>query len=273
MFAPTISARDNPLIKRLHKLSKDGSAYRKLGHIWLEGEHLVSSYLQQHPASDPSYAQAQLIVADSHSAALSGQLAAWGHSQPPCQVQTVASALLPAISSLESPASIGLVLAYQAPTVQPISASPSVLLDRLQDAGNVGTILRLASAFGFAQVIAIKGTVALWSPKVLRAGMGAHFGLQLHELVDAESTLAELQALQLPLLATSSHQGDYLHRSPLPQPCVWMLGHEGQGLAPHWQAAASQHIRIWQHREESLNVATAAAICLHASASQTMLSA
>ena len=57
--------------------------------------------------------------------------------------------------------------------------TPTVVLDRLQDAGNVGAILRCASAFGFRQVLALKGTAALWSGKVLRAGMGAHFGLHL----------------------------------------------------------------------------------------------
>ncbi len=54
---------------------------------------------------------------------------------------------------------------------------PTVVLDRVQDAGNVGSILRSAAAFGFRQVLAVQGTAGLWTPKVLRAGMGAHFGL------------------------------------------------------------------------------------------------
>jgi len=72
-------------------------------------------------------------------------------------------------------------------------------------------------------------------------------------------------------LATSSHQGDWLHQAQLPVPCAWLMGHEGQGLSVDWQAAATGHIRIWQASEESLNVATATAICLHASAAQAML--
>jgi TrmH family RNA methyltransferase len=139
----------------------------------------------------------------------------------------------------------------------------SVILDGLQDAGNVGTILRSAGAFGFRQVLAMKGTAALWSPKVLRAGMGAHFGLSLVEgLVPAD-----LDALQVPVLATSSHQGDYLHRARLPWPCAWVLGHEGQGVGPALAERATQFVRIVQPGgEESLNVGAAAAICLHASA-------
>jgi TrmH family RNA methyltransferase len=106
-----------------------------------------------------------------------------------------------------------------------------VVLDRLQDAGNVGAILRSASAFGFKQIVAIKGTAGLWSPKVLRAGMGAHFGLQLIESANAEN----LQSLKMPLLGTDVHEGPYLHdllkQGGLTQKCAWVMGHEGQG--PH----------------------------------------
>jgi TrmH family RNA methyltransferase len=138
-----------------------------------------------------------------------------------------------------------------------------VILDGLQDAGNVGAILRSAGAFGFPQVLAMKGTAALWSPKVLRAGMGAHFGLRLLEGLEPQ----RLDGLQVPLLATSSHQGDFLHRAALPWPCAWVLGHEGQGVGEALSARATQFVRIVQPGgEESLNVAAAAAICLHASA-------
>ena len=146
-------------------------------------------------------------------------------------------------------------------TVQ--SGVPSVVLDRVQDAGNVGSILRSASAFGFRQVIALKGTAALWSQKVLRAGMGAHFALHLVEGVEADA----LAQLQVPLLVTSSHRGDLIHRAHLPWPCAWAMGHEGQGVGPAVEALAAQSVRIAQPGgEESLNVGAAAAICLHASA-------
>ena len=142
----------------------------------------------------------------------------------------------------------------------------SVILDRVQDAGNVGSILRSASAFGFRQIIALKGTAALWSPKVLRAGMGAHWGLHLLEGVE----LADLAALRVPIVVTSSHQGGFLDyaldHGGLPSPCAWALGHEGQGVSFELEALAQRRVRIAQPGgEESLNVAAAAAICLHAS--------
>ncbi|MEO7937833.1 MAG: RNA methyltransferase, partial [Burkholderiaceae bacterium] len=165
-------------------------------------------------------------------------------------------------SALESAARMGFVLDLPPSTAMRPGVA-SVVLDRLQDAGNVGSILRSAAALGFSQVVALKGSAALWSPKVLRAGMGAHFGLHLVEAIEP----AALAELQLPLIATSSHQGEPVHATKLPWPCAWAFGHEGQGL----HAAVAQQARAWCRigqpgGQESLNVAAAAAICLHASA-------
>jgi TrmH family RNA methyltransferase len=173
----------------------------------------------------------------------------------------IADALVADISGLESPAPMGFVIDLpDAPVVA--AGQAAVVLDRVQDAGNVGSILRSASAFGFAQVLALKGTAALWSPKVLRAGMGAHFNLRLVEGLSEQ----DLDALELPLLVTSSHGGSLLHRAALPWPCAWVMGHEGQGVSPALEARAAHRIRIAQPGgEESLNVGAAAAICLHAS--------
>ena len=97
--------------------------------------------------------------------------------------------------------------------------------------------------------------------------MGAHFGLHLVEGLSPE----DLEALDIPWVATSSHQGPFLHsllaQSQLPMPCAWLMGHEGQGVSPALAERAAVHVRIAQPGgEESLNVASAAAICLHASA-------
>lgn len=175
----------------------------------------------------------------------------------------LSDALFADISGLESPARMGFVIELPAVTaLQPDAAT--VVLDRVQDAGNVGSILRSASAFGFQQVVALKGSAALWSPKVLRAGMGAHFAL---DLIEAAS-LEDLQPLRVPMLVTHVHEGDFLHRAELPWPCAWVLGHEGQGVSAALEVRATRRIRIAQPGgEESLNVAAAAAICLHASAS------
>jgi TrmH family RNA methyltransferase len=138
----------------------------------------------------------------------------------------------------------------------------SVVLDRVQDAGNVGSILRSASAMGFEQVVALKGTAALWSAKVLRAGMGAHFALHLVE----QASPADLTQLAVPLVATSSHTDQILPSAALPEPCAWVMGHEGQGVGESVMVQCALAVAIPQPGgEESLNVAAAAAICLYES--------
>ncbi len=246
-----ITARDNPLLKELRKLSQDGSAYRKLGRCWVEGDHLARAALQR------GVQPAVVVLAESAWPALGGEFGLVAR-----KTVLLPDSLFDGISGLESPARLGLVLDLPAEAAVQ-AGQAAVILDRVQDAGNVGSILRSAAAFGFRQVIAIKGTAALWSPKVLRAGMGAHFALHLVEGVEPGA----LQGLHLPLLVTSSHQGELLHRASLPWPCAWVLGHEGQGVGAELMARAAQSVRIAQPGgEESLNVAAAAAICLHASA-------
>jgi len=247
-----ITSRDNPLIKELRKLSQDSTAYRKQGRIWLEGDHLCRAALAK--GLQPAIA----LFAESFWPQAQAQ-SEW--SQSAIKNIVIADALLPEISGLESPARMGFVLDLPVvPALLPGAAS--VILDRVQDAGNVGSILRSAAAFGFGQIIALKGTAALWSPKVLRAGMGAHFALRLLEGVDPVA----LDELEIPMLVTSSHQGRFLHQQKLPLPCAWVMGHEGQGVSDDLMARASLKVRIAQPGgEESLNVAAAAAICLYAS--------
>jgi TrmH family RNA methyltransferase len=246
-----ISSRDNPLVKELRKLAHDSTAYRKLGRVWLEGDHLCGA------ARTRGVKPVLAVFAES---AWPAAGVAWAQAAPKNIVMP--DALFAEISGLESPASMGFVLEVPASAgVAPGQAT--VILDRLQDAGNVGSVLRSAAAFGFSQVVALKGTAALWSPKVLRAGMGAHFGLHLVEGVELDA----LDALDVPIVVTSSHHGELLHRTPLPHPCAWGLGHEGQGVSEALAARAALAVRIAQPGgEESLNVAAAAAICLHASA-------
>jgi TrmH family RNA methyltransferase len=249
-----ISSRDNPLLVRLRKLAQDAAAYRKQGQVWLEGDHLCAALVQRggQPAqavvSDSGWKERRLRQLASHAT----------------KVAVVPDALFAGISGLESPAPIGFVLDMPpAPALMP--DVPTVVLDRLQDAGNVGSILRSASAFGVVQVLALKGTAALWSPKVLRAGMGAHFALKLVEGLEA----SDLAALQVPLVATSSHTSSEVSRVRLPSPCAWVLGHEGQGVSAALLARCALQLRIPQPGgEESLNVAAAAAVCLYESARQ-----
>ena len=276
---PTITSRDNPLLRRLRHLLSNPTSYRQEGELCIEGEHLCSAYLAR--GHRPGLA----VFSESAWQRLPLRELAAGAGE----VQLVADRLLAQISTLPSPAGVVFVAAV------PVNATPdpfasAVLLDRVQDPGNVGSILRSASALGVRQLWTTPGTAALWSPKVLRAGMGAHFGLALCEGVDVEALTAgfhragaarsepgapgasgssRVRNERAPWVATSSHAGALLGQVELPAPCVWVLGHEGQGVAPALLQCCQLTVRIPQPGgEESLNVAAAAAICLYESARQ-----
>jgi TrmH family RNA methyltransferase len=246
-----ISSRANPFIKDLRRLAQDASAYRSQGAVWLEGDHLVDA------AVGRGLRLQTLVLAQS---ACPDLPQTW--SQAAGRIVRVPDALWREFSALPSPAGLGAVLDLP-PAASLKHDGACVVLDRLQDAGNVGSILRSAAAFGVGQVLALQGTAGLWSPKVLRAGMGAHFALDLFEGLRPSDVLN----LKAPLAVTSSHQGQLLHEQPPPWPCAWVFGHEGQGVDPALLANARYRVRIFQPAgQESLNVASAAAICLHASA-------
>jgi RNA methyltransferase, TrmH family len=246
----SVQSRDNPLLVRLRRQVQDGAAYRRDGLVWLEGEHLCQAVQQR------GWPVAQAVL--SHRAQQYAHL--FDLACHAARVVLVPDALFADISTLESPAGIGFVLALPELPLQPMLGQGAVILDRLQDPGNVGQILRTAAALGVPQVLALKGTVALWSPKVLRAAMGAHLGLRLVEGLAPQP----LAALGTPLVATSSHGGVPLTQAQLPQPAAWVFGHEGQGVDPAVAAMCRMHVAIPQPGgEESLNVAAAAAICLY----------
>lgn len=246
-----VTSRSNPLLKEIQRLASGNGAYRRSGRIWVEGDHLCRAALTR--GCLPEVA----VFAESNWPPTHG----WIHGVA-TKIIVLSDVLFRESSGLGSSADCGFLLAIP-PAMEIERLFPTVVLDRLQDAGNVGSILRSAAAFGFMQVVALKGTAALWGPKVLRAGMGAHFGLRLIEAVEPQMLIS---SLAVPLFATSSHGGAALQSAALAWPCAWVLGHEGQGVCPELMEAADQLLRIGQPGgEESLNVAAAAAICLHAS--------
>lgn len=251
MTPRSIQSRDNPLVQRVRKLARDPVAYRKLGQFWAEGEHLALALQARGQRA------AHALFSES----------AWERQTPQRwadvadDVTILPDRLFAEISELPSPTGLGLLCAWPH-TDAVLPGVATVVLDRLQDAGNVGSILRSAAALGVRQVIALRGTAGLWSPKVLRAGMGAQFGLHLLEAVDD----GVLDTLGVPWVATSSHAPQAIHEATLPGPCAWIFGHEGQGVAASLLARCALTLRIPQPGgEESLNVAAAAAVCLYES--------
>jgi RNA methyltransferase, TrmH family len=253
----TIASKDNPLLVRLRKRLADPAAYRKSGEVVLEGDHLGHALVQR--GLQPQHV---VITEDAWQDTALQTLARQAHA-----VSIISAELMKGLTSLETPPPLLLIVPWAGQA--PLQAKhATVVLDRLQDAGNVGTLLRSAAVFGFKQVVALKGTAALWSPKVLRAGMGAHFALHLVEGAE----LDDLNLLKLPLLGTSSHGATTLHTTNLPWPCAWVFGHEGRGVSIDLMQRCDLTLTIAQPGgEESLNVGAAAAVCLYESARQRLL--
>jgi TrmH family RNA methyltransferase len=139
----------------------------------------------------------------------------------------------------------------------------ALYLDGIQDPGNAGTVLRSAAAFGVSLIMSSPGSVGLWSPKVVRAAMGAHFVLQICEGVAARALLG-LQGTA-PITAADPRSEHALDEIDLTPPRVWVFGAEGPGVSPEL-LNSSELVKLQIPHSpaiESLNVGVAASICLH----------
>lgn len=251
-----IKSRSNPLFRELQQQFRD--AGKPSHQIWLEGPHLCEMWLHHLGSLD------WLVFAESSADHAQISLLRQ-HVQATRQI-CLSDTLFKTICSV--PSHQGVLIVAQPITVDsPIDLKQAtVLLDRIQDPGNVGTILRTCAAAGITQVVCSTGTAGCWTPKVLRSAQGAHFLLRIEESVDLATRLqmACQNGSRLPILATALEGAQSLYDEGLPKEAVWLFGHEGQGVAPELLALADRRLRInhAQSAIESLNVASAVAVCL-----------
>lgn len=260
-----ISSKDNPLFKEVRLLQATGPKGQKArltsGLALLEGIHLVQTWV-----GNPSLKS--LITSELGLQNPEIAQAIYDHLEvyPDTRVYQLDKGLWDLLSDLvNAPQVAGLLElprgSFNSQQSVPTIAGDVIILDRIQDAGNVGAILRTAAASGFHQVIATSGCAHLWSSKVLRAGMGAHRLLDLHE---GWSNQQVLSAVTAPLLAATAdgESGLFDISKTLTQAVAWVLGSEGQGVSEDLMAQAQGVSIPIDPRVESLNVSTAAAICL-----------
>ena len=245
-----IESRANPLYKQLFKWQS--SAGRRDEPVLLEGVNLCDSWLSMD--KQPKYAIFDIErIGQPHLSDLIDKL-------NPDICLTMSGSLLGNLSSVDTDQG---VLFVAQPTIHPIPEKISesiVMLDRLQDPGNVGAILRTCAAAGIKRVFASVGTAGLWSPKVLRSAQGAHFVLKLHEQMDL---LSLTEALSIPLIVTTLEDASDLYQTTLPKHAAWVFGNEGQGVAEKLLTRADLRVKIIHDRAvESLNVTVASGICL-----------
>lgn len=247
-----ISSRDNASFKALRLLAHSARERRKQGRTVLDGPHLVDAYLRRR-GTPVLLAASERGMSQSEIRRLVG-----GYRGPGPTL--FSDALFAEISPVDTPA--GLLAVIDIPPTrapQPIACT-CVVLDAVQDAGNVGSILRTAAAAGVSLVLLTEGCAQVWSPRVLRAAMGAHFDLTLVEHADAAVLLARYPGQ---VLATRLDASDALFDIDLTGPVAWLFGSEGAGLSDAVSVLAHRAVRIpMPGAAESLNVAAAAAICL-----------
>jgi TrmH family RNA methyltransferase len=228
----------------------------------LEGIHIVQAWV-----SDPALAvliTSDIGIANPEIDALVREHCA---TCPDARVIHLDAGLWGELSELANAPQIAGLLSLPEPVTQTNPSNQDVLtedvlvLDRIQDAGNVGAMLRTAAAAGFVDVVAISGCAHLWSSKVLRAGMGAHRTLRLHEGWSMEQAIERIAAPFF-LASADGETSLYALDQQLRQPVTWVFGSEGQGIS-HGFLMHGKAVSIPMHSEvESLNVATAAAVCL-----------
>lgn len=253
-----ISSRDNPFFKELLKLAGSSRQRKKTGQTLLDGIHLVQACLAS--GHKPQHLLVtETALQDREVAALLKELS----GVPLTQFD---DSLFAELSELKTPSGILALIEQPGPSVSSENSRFCLLLEDIQDPGNLGSMLRSAAAAGCDAVFLSKGCADAWSPKVLRAGMGGHFVLSIHESADL---LAVAAAFQGKLLAASLNAKASLYDCDLRGKLAFAIGNEGAGLSESLLAAVSKHITIpMPGKVESLNAAAAAAVCLFEAARQ-----
>lgn len=247
----SITSRDNPRFKHVRQLLTHARARKKSGETVLEGIHLLESYQQKggKPSalwfSDTALNHDDVVTVQSH----------W--SDVPTVV--LPDALYKELRTLGEGIDILAIIKQPVYSLTAIYQDALILND-VQDAGNVGTLLRTAAAVGIPHVLCTSGTASAWSPKCLRAGMGAQFSLNIYENLNASEVMTQVK---VPLLATSSHTDSVIYEHNLQHPLAWVMGNEGQGVCDSLLDKSKAVMLPQPNGQESLNVAIAGALCMY----------
>jgi tRNA G18 (ribose-2'-O)-methylase SpoU len=280
-----ITARSNPWVQQWLRYHAKPALRKEAQLVWLEGEHLVLEALQQ--LKQQRFTIIEFILPDNCTGESSAKYLQQyindnidnnindnigdnildnTHSIHTIRWVYLSKNLYTSLCSMNSTPSICAVLNMNTQlNFESIDyTATTVVLDCIQDPGNIGTIIRLCAAFGISQVILSKGCASAWSLKALRAGQGAQLAINIYEDTDLSSVYKQFEAHSIPVFVTSlTKQSLPLLQVDIKKTVVWVFGNEGQGVSIISQTAATQSVYIPMNGGfESLNVASAAAICL-----------
>lgn len=247
-----VASRDNAGYKAMARLASSASERRRSGLSVLDGAHLLAAFL------DSGGKPEEVMV--SGAGLESAEIARLLERAAPARVTLLSDALYDSLSTVDSPT--GVIAAVRTPKgrAAPPDARMALLLEDIQDPGNVGTLLRSAAAAGAGHVLLSAQCAFAWSPKVLRSAMGAHFMLNIVEHADLGAYVGAFRGTSVALAARGERS---VYELALTSPLALLVGNEGAGLTPALAAAATvrAHIPIAE-RMESLNAAIAGSIAL-----------
>ncbi|MGH8661739.1 MAG: TrmH family RNA methyltransferase [Burkholderiales bacterium] len=247
-----ISSAANPRYQALRKLVQSSQERRRTGLSVLDGVHLAAAY-REHRGLPRSIAVSRSGLANPEVRGLLEKMRG-------VEILALNDSMFGTLSSVATPTGILAIVETPRPPGAPRGVDACVMLEDLQDPGNLGSVLRSCAASGVRHVLLSKGSVQAWSPRVLRAGMGAHFALSIHEQADLVAAAREFEGTRVatqPLAPRAVFDADLKGR------VAFMFGNEGSGLSARLLEAADAVVSIpMPGRAESLNVAAAAAVCL-----------
>jgi RNA methyltransferase, TrmH family len=248
----SIRSRDNPFFKELVKLAGSARQRNKTDQTLLDGAHLLAAYLDA--GTMPQHIL--LNAAALHDAEIAALLKR-ANDVPVTQLD---DKLFAKLSELKTPTGILALIDLPQPDVPVADSNFALLLEDIQDPGNLGSMLRSAAAAGCDAVFLSSGCADAWSPKVLRAAMGGHFALSIYEQQDLPGVAKVFSGT---LLATSLQATRSLYDCDLRGNVAFLIGNEGAGLSDDLLRLATRKITIpMPGKIESLNAAAATAICL-----------
>jgi TrmH family RNA methyltransferase len=243
-----LRSRANPRVRRWAKLVRDSSLRRKERRAIIEGPHLLAALLEQ--GLKPI-----CVLVTANGLERNAALVVKAKVEP----LVLSEGVFQAIADADSPP--GIAAEIEIPRTRTTSSSQCVFLEGVQDPSNVGAIVRTAAALGIGEFVLDRGCADLWSPKVLRAGMGGHFRLNLRVSADLG---ADIERFDGTCICTVTRGGVPLRAADLGGRLGWIFGAEGQGVSGKLQERAALRVTIpTAPGTESLNVAAAAAICLY----------
>lgn len=256
-----IQSRVNPFFKELVRLTGSARQRTKANQTLLDGAHLLAACL------DAGKKLQHILL---NSAALhDAEIVALLERCPGVPVTQLDDRLLAELTELKTPTGVLALIDLQKPEGTIADSSFALLLEDVQDPGNLGSMLRSAAAAGCDSVFLSTGCADAWSPKVLRAAMGGHFTLNIHERQDLAGICGAFPGTLLAATLRGQHS---LYDCDLRGNVAFVAGNEGAGLSEALLERITRTVTIpMPGRVESLNVAAAAAICLFEAVRQRTL--